>query len=112
MIDKGYVIPPVGHKPDIILNQRESTCTSNGYSGDVYCSVCNILIERGYETKPIGHTDSDKDGICDKCGAKINNSSTDSNTDSNNNCFGRFLDWIIELIKNILYLVKSITTGR
>ena len=38
-----------------IKNKVQSTCTKDGYSGDVYCLTCNGLIQSG-NTVPAGHT--------------------------------------------------------
>ncbi len=38
-----------------IRNQVSSTCTQDGYSGDIHCKDCGVLLTEG-ETIPAGHT--------------------------------------------------------
>ena len=38
-----------------VRNATDPTCTEVGYSGDVYCSVCDALLERGSSIKKLGH---------------------------------------------------------
>ncbi len=49
---------------------KAATCSQSGYSGDVYCKDCGVLLENGTELPATGiHTDTDGDGKCDECGA-------------------------------------------
>ncbi|MDD7354113.1 MAG: hypothetical protein PUG93_03115, partial [Oscillospiraceae bacterium] len=50
-----------------ICNKKEPSCTENGYSGDIVCTKCGTVLEKGDETPALGHFDNDKDGICDRC---------------------------------------------
>ncbi len=36
-------------------NQKEATCLEPGYTGDVYCKNCGILLEQGKEIPALGH---------------------------------------------------------
>lgn len=38
-----------------VPNAVAATCEEKGYSGDVYCALCNELIEKGTEIAPTGH---------------------------------------------------------
>ncbi len=46
---------------------KDATCTEEGYTGDVVCSVCGEVIEKGEAVPKIAH--SFKDGKCTVCGA-------------------------------------------
>ncbi|MDD6643167.1 MAG: hypothetical protein PUF80_02915 [Firmicutes bacterium] len=83
-----------------IRNAKEATCSEKGYTGDIYCSVCNQLLTSGTTIAKTAHTagetagnqdgthstlcsvckevlstesctDYNEDGLCDVCGAKI-----------------------------------------
>ena len=45
-----------GHGVTEIRNAKEATCTEAGYTGDIYCTVCNELVTRGEVIAPKGHT--------------------------------------------------------
>ena len=62
-------------------NYRASSCTSGGYSGDIYCADCGVLISEGHSTSASGHSYSwtttkgatcteagEEAGICSSCG--------------------------------------------
>ena len=38
-----------------VRNAKTATCTSDGYSGDIYCTNCGNLIKAGSVTKAVGH---------------------------------------------------------
>ena len=50
-------IPPLGHNTEEIRNVVKATCAHEGYTGDVYCSRCQTLMEKG-EIEP-AHTTHD-----------------------------------------------------
>lgn len=50
--------------------EKAASCTEDGYTGDVYCSVCGELLETGKRIPAVGHTWSG--GVCTKCG-EVNN---------------------------------------
>ncbi|MCH5314692.1 MAG: hypothetical protein J1E81_02165, partial [Eubacterium sp.] len=39
-----------------LQNQKDATCTANGYTGDKYCKQCETVIEYGQETDMAAHT--------------------------------------------------------
>ena len=43
---ENHTIYATGHKPEI-RNKKEATCSSTGYTGDTYCSVCNKKLSLG-----------------------------------------------------------------
>ena len=45
----------------------EATCEKEGYTGDVYCTICHKVIEEGKTIEKLEH--SFKDGKCMECGA-------------------------------------------
>lgn len=71
------------HEGSYTRGKKEADCTNTGYTGDVYCSLCNALMKEGTEIPAKGHTwDSGRiiqavtekeDGIreykCKTCGA-------------------------------------------
>jgi hypothetical protein len=48
-------IPATGHGETEIRNQKEVTCTEDGYSGDFYCTVCDTKLEEGQTIPAQGH---------------------------------------------------------
>lgn len=51
---------PSNHVHTETRNVLEATCTTAGYSGDVWCLDCNKCIEEGHATDPTGKHDWDK----------------------------------------------------
>ena len=45
------------HKDVTVVGAVEATCTEPGFSGDVYCAVCGVLVSVG-EIVPAAHTDT------------------------------------------------------
>lgn len=43
-----------------LVGQKAATCSVEGYTGDVYCSDCNNMIERGKIIATVAHTPSGK----------------------------------------------------
>ena len=43
------------HGKTVIKNQKTQNCTESGYTGDVYCSDCGKLLEKGDVIEPDGH---------------------------------------------------------
>ncbi len=37
------------------VNNKNSTCTENGYTGDIHCSSCNKMLEKGENIQAAGH---------------------------------------------------------
>lgn len=48
---------PDGHTPEL-RNQKQATCTQDGYTGDQYCAVCGELLEPGTVVPALGHRDA------------------------------------------------------
>lgn len=44
------------HKQTFVENEKKSTCTEKGYSGDVYCKECKILVCKGTIIEPTAHS--------------------------------------------------------
>ena len=49
------------------VNAKAATCTEDGYTGDVVCTVCGEIVKKGEVIKATGH--QYKDGKCTVCGA-------------------------------------------
>ncbi len=76
----------------VIIGKKDATCTSEGYTGDKVCKVCNFVIKKGSIIKKVDH--SYKDGVCTMCGQSkqsIENNINTPNTKDNSN----ILVWII-----------------
>ena len=50
-----------------LQNQKEATCTAEGYTGDEVCSICNEVLKTGQVTENLPH--NYVDGKCTVCGA-------------------------------------------
>ena len=61
-------VDPNNHIKTQLINQKEATCTENGYTGDTVCTGCNEVLKKGTVIESAGH--QYKDGICTVCGAK------------------------------------------
>ena len=48
-----------------VRNAKEATCTEDGYTGDTYCKGCDTKLQDGKPVAKLGHTDANKDHICD-----------------------------------------------
>lgn len=55
-----------GHKA-ILQNQKDASCTDDGYSGDEVCSICNEVLKQGEVIKKLEH--QYVNGKCTVCGA-------------------------------------------
>ena len=49
------VIDPTGHQHTKIIDQKPATCEEKGYTGDVYCEDCRVIIQDGKEIAATGH---------------------------------------------------------
>ncbi len=59
------------HTATRTVNQKDATCTENGYTGDVYCNDCNELVKKGTTIIATGHTEELqglKDATCTEDG--------------------------------------------
>lgn len=50
------VIDPTGHQHTKIIDQKDATCEEKGYSGDLYCEDCRLIIQLGHDIAATGHT--------------------------------------------------------
>ena len=53
---KTEIIPSTGHGSTEVRNKKEATCVKSGYTGDVYCTICNQKISSGNVVAKTGHT--------------------------------------------------------
>ena len=51
-----------------LRDQKEPTCTEEGYTGNTYCKTCGAKIAEGEAAPALGHTEPDADGKCSRCG--------------------------------------------
>ena len=64
---EGYIIKICKHSKDfIITNEKEATCTEEGYTGDKVCPDCSVIIEKGTVTSKLSH--EFENGTCINCG--------------------------------------------
>lgn len=63
-----FFVVPCDHSKLIRTNVTPATCTEKGYSGDLRCSACAMLIEIGEILPVTDHTY--ENGICTYCGAE------------------------------------------
>ena len=56
------------HTETEVRDAKEPTCTEKGYTGDIYCKVCDELLEKGKDIAALGH--DYKNGKCTRCGEK------------------------------------------
>lgn len=47
--------PACTHENTEVRNASEASCTQNGYTGDLYCSDCGVLIKQGKTIPKTGH---------------------------------------------------------
>ncbi len=65
------------HGPCVLENKVDATCTKYGYSGDLRCTRCGMIAQRGYllPLNPNNHTGgtTEKDGkkICNSCKKEV-----------------------------------------
>lgn len=62
---KEYVDPD-NHVDTALVNQKEASCTENGYTGDVICTGCKEVLVAGEVIESTGH--QYENGICIVCG--------------------------------------------
>ena len=75
-------IPALSHDLVIDVEAKEATCTQSGTTEGVHCTRCDYKVE-AVELKPLGHSDEDNDGNCDRCGERIGNPAP---SDPSQNC--------------------------
>ena len=66
----GFVSSPgeCDHDKTSLKNQKDATCTEDGYTGDHVCDKCGTVVEEGEPIPATGHK-FDKNGVCEICGA-------------------------------------------
>lgn len=57
--------------PQVPVEAVPPTCTEQGHGEGVICSACHAYITPPEILAPLGHTDTDKDGVCDACGEEV-----------------------------------------
>ena len=62
-------IPATGHR-EVTDPSCNATCVIGGLTAGRHCAVCGKITAAQLQTEPKGHSDSDRDGVCDTCGAK------------------------------------------
>ena len=60
---------PCMHGQTVLSGAIAASCTGAGYTGDLVCSVCGEVIEKGTVIPALAHT-FNEDGVCTVCGAK------------------------------------------
>ncbi len=58
------------HENWVLRNEKQATCTENGYEGDYYCGDCGEFLQKGEVFPARGHK-LDPDGSCWLCGEQI-----------------------------------------
>ena len=62
------------HSSVVTRDARDATCTERGYSGDIYCTICNEKIATGVVLSPLGHTGGTatchSKAVCTRCGVE------------------------------------------
>lgn len=75
MKPEDMVIKATGHGATELKNQKEATCTEEGYTGDKVCKDCGTVLEKGKAIGKIPH--NYKDGKCTVCHAADPNEKPD-----------------------------------
>ena len=65
------------HHNTKLVGQKDPSCISDGFTGDLICSDCGKVIEEGTSIPKAPH--NFVDGICTVCGADANNPATGDN---------------------------------
>ena len=65
-----------GHQP-VTVPGKAPTCTEAGYTESSHCALCGKTLSESQVIPAKGHADNNGDGVCDECGAKLNDSSDD-----------------------------------
>ena len=55
-------IPATGHTEGDLENAADATCSTEGYTGDIYCTECDALLTKGESVPALGHTPGDLTG--------------------------------------------------
>ncbi len=64
------ILHAANHKP-VLVNQKDATCTTDGYTGDTICEACKEVFEQGNKIDACGHTGGtatcSKQAQCERC---------------------------------------------
>lgn len=92
--------PGCTHSSSNLVNQKEPTCTEDGYDGDMVCKSCGAKVQEGQVIPSIGHhtfgdwtvveeatdtTDGKKERICSECDYKEEETIPATGTEDNTN---------------------------
>ena len=65
-------IDSTNHKNTEMINEKEVTCTEDGYTGDTYCNDCDKVVENGKTITATGHKGGEATCVskakCEVCG--------------------------------------------
>ncbi len=64
-----------------VTDKKDATCTADGFSGDIRCAKCNVIITKGETLTKLGHKDENKDHKCDNGCAVYQGEHKDDNKD-------------------------------
>lgn len=111
IVEKGNPIPKINHK--FSVEKKLPTCTQDG-SNAYTCEICSYTYTE--TVTKTGHTDSDKNGICDTCGEEIEH---DQPSDPSKDCtcmchktgFIGFIYKIIRIFWKIFKINKTCSCG-
>ncbi|MDD3745328.1 MAG: Ig-like domain-containing protein [Anaerostipes sp.] len=53
--EKYTTIPATGHIHEELLHQKNATCEEEGYTGDLTCTDCNTVLQKGSVIAALGH---------------------------------------------------------
>ena len=59
------------HPNTELRDAKEATCTEDGYTGDVYCTDCGLLLQKGEVIPAKGHTEKTEGAIEATCGGRL-----------------------------------------
>ncbi|WP_461810653.1 sialidase family protein [Faecalimonas sp.] len=84
-LEEKRVVEPNKHTEKLV-NKKATTCTEEGYTGDVVCAVCDEMLQKGKSIKKLEHSfenskweitkqptyaeNGEKTRVCEVCGAK------------------------------------------
>lgn len=60
-------LPALGHSQTEVTNAKAATCTQEGYTGDIVCTVCGEVVEPGQVIAKLAH--DYQGGKCTVCGS-------------------------------------------
>ena len=78
-------VPALGHDFVIDVEAKDPTCTESGTTVGKHCTRCDYRVEAEV-IEPLGHTDSNNDGKCDRCGEETPKPVNPPKPDPSANC--------------------------